>query len=453
MSVPFTLSLTAKQHSAIQESLFQEIGKSIIVALCGQRVGDRRHKIMIREIHPISYPVADDDLQDIRKEKAGKTVVVFINSSHASCFCTNENERILAAVQRATGASGPFSVVMMFPDGQLSGSVLHDDGSFVPLEVISVVGDDIQYWYARNDSDSHRDFCASHSQLFGAGTTERLKKLSVAVVGCSGTGSPLIEQLTRLGVGELVLVDHDPIEERNLNRIYNSSLKDAQQGRLKVDILAEAIKRADLGTSVIPIPHNLWSIEAVNAVAQSDVVFGCMDGADGRYLLNVLATYYTIPYFDVGIRLEAEPGGINKGRINEVCGGVHYLQPGRSSLMSRQVVSMKKVGEDGLLRKDPSAHAQERRDGYISGVEEHRPAVISVNTLAASLAVSEMLGRIHPYREEENHNYAQVFFSLSSMEIIADPEEPACSILQGKVGLGDTNPLLGELELSIIGVE
>jgi hypothetical protein len=338
----------------------------------------------------------------------------------------------------------------MLPNGQLFGRILSADGTLVALEVISVVGDDIHFWYADNNSNLSNNFCASHAQFFGAGTTERLQKLSIAVIGCSGTGSPLVEQLVRLGVGELVLVDHDQLEERNINRIYNSTVADAQKGRLKVDVLADAITRTGLGTTVIALPYNLWTVETVNAVAQCDVVFGSMDSADGRYLLNTLSTYYTIPYFDIGIRLEADPFGEHKGRINEVCGAVHYLQPGKSSLMSREVFSMQKVRDDGLLRNDPAAYTQEKRDGYISGVEEHRPVVISVNSLAASLAVNELLGRIHPYREEKNDQYAQVFFSLSSMEIIFEPDEPVCKILCDKIGIGDVNPLLGQLELAIM---
>jgi len=111
---------------------------------------------------------------------------------------------------------------------------------------------------------------------------------------------------------------------------------------------------------------------------------------------------------------------------------------------------MQRVRDDGLLRNDPEAYAQEKQDGYISGVEEHRPAVISVNSLIASLAVSELLGRIHPYREEGNDQYAQIFFSLSSMEIIYEPDEPICKILCDKVGIGDANPPLGQLELSVM---
>lgn len=461
MSIPFTLSLTEDQYLLIKEQLLaiDSNEKPVVIALCGERAGDRRHKIVVRNIIATSFPDSNDT--SLTKHLLGSAkissvaVVVFKNSSEGEPSQMLQDKaddiKILSYLQSSTGGTGAISMVQVYPDGQLAGSVLGPDNSFIPLKVISVIGDDIQYWYSDNKNNAPNDFCASHSQLFGGGTTERLQRLSVAVVGCSGTGSPLIEQLTRLGVGELVLIDHDPVEERNLNRIYNSSLKDAQQSRLKVDVLADAIRRANLGTRVIAVPYNLWSVQAIHAAAQCDVVFGCMDGADGRYLLNTLSTYYTIPYFDIGIRLEAEPDGFNKGRINEVCGAVHYLQPGRSSLMSRQVITMKKVGEDGLLRKDPSAHAQESRDGYISGVKEHRPAVISVNTLAASLAVSEFLARIHPYREEQNGHFAQVFFSLSSMEIIPDNDHPDCPLLQHNVGLGDTTPLLGQLELSIMG--
>ena len=53
-----------------------------------------------------------------------------------------------------------------------------------------------------------------------------LGRMSVCVIGVSGTGSIVAEQLARLGVGEIILIDFDKLEERNLNRILNSSLAD-----------------------------------------------------------------------------------------------------------------------------------------------------------------------------------------------------------------------------------
>jgi hypothetical protein len=247
----------------------------------------------------------------------------------------------------------------------------------------------------------------------------------------------------RLGVGEIVLVDDDVMEDRNVNRILNSTMDDVHRARLKVDVLADAIERAQLGTRVIRLPKNLWNPEVVRAVAQCDVVFGCMDTIDGRYLLNLLATYYLVAYFDIGVRL-----GPQKGHVREACGTINYIQPGRSSLMSRGLFTMKQVAEAGLRRNDPSAHTQQLNDGYIAGVVPQRPAVISVNMLAASLAANELLARLHPFREEPNSEYASVIFSLSSMELITEPENENCALLEKHVGAGDVTPLLGQVELS-----
>lgn len=96
----------------------------------------------------------------------------------------------------------------------------------------------------------------------------------------------------------------------------------------------------------------------------------------------------------------------------------------------------------------PGIGTQQVKDGYIAGVVGHRPAVIHVNMQGAVLAINELLARLHPFREEPNQKYASVTFSLSSMEFIYDPEEKVCEILANKVGIGDTEPLLGELELS-----
>jgi len=252
----------------------------------------------------------------------------------------------------------------------------------------------------------------------------------------------------RLGVRELVIVDDDLTEHRNVNRILNSTVQDATDKRPKVDVLGDAIERTGLGNRVIRLKKNLWDPEVVKIVAQCDVVFGCMDTVDGRYLLNALATYYNLPYFDLGIRLDAVPEGKDKGRIREVCGTIHYLRPGRSSLMSRGLFTMKDVATAGLRRNDPAAHERQVKDGYIAGVQGHRPAVISVNMLAAGLAVDEFLARLHPFREEPNSRYASVTFSLASMELICDPEEGICEILGGCVGVGDTTPLLGQMELA-----
>ena len=160
-------------------------------------------------------------------------------------------------------------------------------------------------------------------------------------------------------------------------------------------------------------------------------------------------SYYTLPYFDIGIRLDAVEGRREQRAVFvRSAARSTTFRPGRSSLMSRGLFTMRQVAAEGLRRNDPDAHARQVKDGYIAGVQGHRPAVISVNMFGAALAVDEFLARLHPFREEPNDTYASVTFSLASMELIPDPEVGICEILGGRVGTGDTVPLLGLLELA-----
>ncbi len=460
-----TLALSGDQHEHLRTFLFPGDGKeAVAILLCGRRDGGRRHRLVVREIHDIPYDQctkrttalvtwSPDYIVDILDRATAEELTVVKIHSHPNGFAKfsqtddDGDTRLLPMIRGWVEADLLHGSVVMLPDGAMFGRVWRD-GGFESIECISVVGDDLHFWYASEDNSELPSFVAAHAQAFDDGTIERLRRLSIAVIGASGTGSPVIEQLVRLGVGEIVVVDDDAVEERNVNRILNSTMADAANERPKVDVLAEAMRRIGLGTNIIPLNKNLWDQQVVRAVSQCDVVFGCMDTVDGRYLLNTLATYYILPYFDIGIRLDAVRDGAEKGRIREVCGTVNYIRPGRSSLMSRGLFTMQQVAAEGLRRNDPDAHARQMKDGYIAGVQGHRPAVISVNMFGAALAVDEFLARLHPFREESNNNYASVTFSLASMELLFDPEERICAILGGRVGVGDTQPLLGLLELA-----
>lgn len=465
MTQPLTLTLSGDQYAHLQSFLFPGDGKeAVAVMLCGRRAGDRRHRLLVREIHGIPYDDCErtpwgvtwppDYITPILERAESEQLSVVKIHSHPSGyadFSETDNEgdnHLLPMIRGWVEADIPHGSAIMLPDGQIFGRILNKSQKLVPITAINVAGDDLLFWYAEKGSAAVPSFLASHAQAFDEGTIERLRRLSIAVIGCSGTGSPVIEQLMRLGVGELVIVDDDVIEDRNVNRILNSTLQDAIDGRAKVDVLADAVERSGLGTKVIRLNNNLWHPETVRAVAQCDIVFGCMDTIDGRFLLNTLATYYMQPYFDIGVRLDAVLDGPNKGRIREVCGTLNYLQPGRSSLMSRGSITMKDVAAAGLRRNDPTAHARQVEDGYIAGIAAHRPAVISLNMFAASLAVTEMLARLHPFREDPNSVYASVIFSLTSVEFITEAEEGICKILDGYVGAGDVVPLLGLTELA-----
>ena len=49
---------------------------------------------------------------------------------------------------------------------------------------------------------------------------EKIRELSVAVVGVGGVGSVTSEMLTRCGIGKLILFDYDKVELANMNRLF-----------------------------------------------------------------------------------------------------------------------------------------------------------------------------------------------------------------------------------------
>jgi hypothetical protein len=338
----------------------------------------------------------------------------------------------------------------MLPDGRMFGRTVDNDGRFGSLDTISVVGDDLLIWHT-DEFDTIQEklllpaFTRRHAQAFGASTTRRLGRITAAVIGCSGTGSIVIEQLVRLGIGRLVIVDDDIVKYLNLNRILNATAADAAQGRSKVEMTAAAIERIGLGTVVERFTSSLSTPAAVRAVAGCDVIFGCVDTVEGRFVANLIANFYIIPYIDVGVALDAD----DAGKITQVCGYIHYLQPGASSLISRGAISMEDVRAEGLKRQNPGYYEEQRRAGYIRNVHEDRPAVISVNTVLAGMAVNELLARLHGFRDEPNADYATIGVSIS--QVLFYPERESgipCKIMARHVGRGDVIPLLEQAELS-----
>ncbi|KKC24355.1 HesA/MoeB/ThiF family protein [Sphingomonas sp. SRS2] len=455
----FSLTLTSQQHAELQAHLFPGDGKeAVALLLCGRAAGTEKTRLVVRSIHPVAHDVCErtpesvtwptDMLPDLLAQAARYGWSLFKMHGHIAFdrFSDIDNIADRALFPGIHGwVEGPHGSAVMLDCGRIFGRCVTDVGGFIPLHHVNVVGDDLAYWQTADQSLPVPEHARRVAQSFGAGTYEQLRRLRIAVVGCSGTGSVVIDQLSRNCVGELVLVDPDRIEDKNLNRIVNSRRADAVGGRFKVDVLADAIEALDFGTRVERYPVSLFSPKALEAVASCDIVFGCMDSVDGRHLLNRLATFYQLAYFDLGVKLEAD----GKGSVDQVCGTVHYLKPGGSSLLSRNVYTLEQVRAAGLYRVDPAAYRDLRERGYIKGVPEDRPAVIQLNSLIASLAVNELLARLHPYRLDPNEEFAihRVSLSHAIYEHVGDGEP--CPLLVRHIGRGDVTPLLDMPELSL----
>ena len=461
MNQDVILRLSGHQKKNLTNHLFPGDGlEAVALVVCGRRRGADRHCLSAREVILVPYESCQREedrvtwpttaLESMLTKAAADGLAVVKVHSHPGGFdqfsqYDNQSDfEFFQAAANWTESDEPHGSVVALPSGRMFGRYGGADGSFKPMSIISVAGDIIEYW--TEDAESFvPDFADRHAQVLGEGTFAKLRQLRIAVIGCSGTGSPTVEQLFRLGVGELLLVDPDTIGPENLNRIYNSRERHAQAAAPKVRVLADAIENTRLGTDVITMTEDLCTPWVVEAVATCDLIFGCVDSVFARHLLNKIASTYCIPYIDIGVGLKAD----GLGGIAHATGAVHYLQPDGSSLLSRQAFSMDDVRADILRRTDPDEYASQLDVSYIKGADVGKPAVISINTIFSGYGVMEMLFRLHQIREDDNADFANQRWSLSGGFATKEADGDRCPAVSRNLGRGDMNPLLGLPELSV----
>ena len=460
-----TLALTRAQHSRLEAHLFPGDGKeAAAIALCGRRAGRRRHRLVVRELHPVPYEVCTrrahdgiswpvewmDELLDRAADEGWSVVKIHSHSVDYRRFSEADDRSdapLFAGIHALVDRPVPHASVIMLAGGSMFGRAVGPVGEFDPLESVTVVGDDIDIWRHVPPVPSAKMLEVGRATpAFGHRMTAELGRLTAAVVGCSGTGSIVIEQLARLGFGRLILVDPKTVKRKNLNRIVNAASCDAGEAVSKVAVATRAVTSMGLGTVVEGYACNLIARPVVEAVAEADVLFGCVDSAEARDVLNRISTHYLIPYVDVGVRIGALPDGT----IDRIDGVVHYIQPDGSSLLSREAYRVTQVSAEGLKRRNPALYAERLREKYIDGAEEEAPAVISVNMTLAAMAVNECLARLYRTRNRPNRDFAITRVNLAEMEIENLAEGAPCPVFAAAVGAGDMSPPLGLPELSVM---
>ncbi len=105
---------------------------------------------------------------------------------------------------------------------------------------------------------------------------KKLKNASVGIAGIGGLGSNAAIALVRAGIGRLVLVDFDKVEESNLDRQYYFL---DQIGKPKVDVIKENIRRIDPNVKVETYDLKLERGSMAKPFKDVDVVIEALDKA------------------------------------------------------------------------------------------------------------------------------------------------------------------------------
>lgn len=448
----YSLRISGVHHESLRQHLFPGDGlEAVAFALCGRT---RTENGQILTVHKLVL-VPHEDCERTAVAVTWRTVALaaILDEARSGGFALVKfhshptgydqfsriddisDAEVFVAISSWLDSDEAHGSAVMLPDGRMFGRVSTE--LWEPFAVISVAGTDLPFWYSTSDETIDKaEELAAQIQLFGSGTISRLRRLTIGVVGCSGTGSFVIELLARLGVAKLVLVDSDRIEHRNLNRIVNSRSGDV--GEYKAKVLKREIESFGLGTIVRAIPHNLFHPAAVSEISRCDVVFGCVDTAEGRYLLGKIADFHLIPYFDLGVHLN----GDGKGGIDEASGVIHYLQPGGSTLLGRKAYTMEQVRVEGLRRTSPEQYEEEVKAGYIKGVAVRSPAVASLNSNISAIAVNEFLARLHPFRSCDSEDCEIIRFNFMETMVFRESAPRPESAPPTLIGRGEIDPPL-----------
>lgn len=458
----YQLRIAGEHFLSLQQHLFPGDGKeAVAVALCGRYESDSLSILLTHKIELIPYEecVRNEEYVTWKTERiiplldeaAKNNMAILKIHSHPTGYSKFSKTDDISDKELFTSAfgwcdtDGVHASAVMLPNKRIFARVFNPDLESFAINKISIVGDEI-ITHTEHSSATIDEFSARTRQAFGDDTYHKLKQLKIGVVGCSGTGSPVIEQLARLGVGTLVIVDPDKVEKKNLNRIVNSTMADAIAGEYKTTVIGKAIRNIGLGTKIVEFNCNLYDNKAVlNELITCDVIFGCVDSVDGRHLLSQLTNFYLIPYFDIGVRLDSD----GKGNIVSIVASIHYIKPGHSTLLSRGLYTSQRLFDDSLLRQDPGEFKKREEAGYVKNANVDRPAVISINMQISSMAVNEFLNRIHSFKDDHPNCYAKVMmdYSGSCIENVPEKEFGIDAAAKRWTGRGDCKPFLRMIEL------
>ena len=158
--------------------------------------------------------------------------------------------------------------------------------------------------------------------LLGSETLRRLANKHVLIVGLGGVGSKACELLARSGIGRFTLVDHDKVDETNINRQV-IAFRDTI-GRSKVEVVEELLHRINPDIAVETHAAYLSgdNIPTLLATHHYDYILDCIDTLTPKCELLLAAHQLDIPIISaMGAGAKLDPRQVSDEQDT-------YLRPG-----------------------------------------------------------------------------------------------------------------------------
>jgi molybdopterin/thiamine biosynthesis adenylyltransferase len=344
-------------------------------------------------------------------------VLIHSHGSSAPCFSPDDGlqeRRLFGTFSRILGNIPTGSVVLGINDA--AGSFwIHGRNEGLAFRRISVIGDTIEDWYATGavrTGQAARRRVARQSVAIGPESERKLAEATVAIVGVSGGGSHVAQQLIHQGVGRIVPVDGELIDETNLGRVVGAVASD-------IDVIAKTgmVKRLAAGVDpsikVVEIMSKFPTAVSIAALKEADVVVACLDRFDAREAVNAFCRRHLIPLVDIGMSITSSGEALIAAN-----GQLIVSLPERTCMRCYFLT-------DALLAKEQA----EAPSGYDRNPDAlGDPQIVSMNGTLASEACNCVLDLLTGYsrgaRAARHWQYNGRTGELLSTEI--PPRRPGC---------------------------
>ena len=306
-------------------------------------------------------------------------------------------KRVFEVLRQFVSPNAPTASLLFWPDGVKGRVWLSDFMKPEPITEIVTVGRFIRRIQIdtspMTEQKVNEQVFDRQVRAFGRQGQVMIEQAKVGIIGLGGTGSPTAEQLVRLGVKDLTLIDHDKFEPSNITRMYGTFASSSHKPwwtigskhYKKANLLELHLKRINPKLKILAISKNVVLRDVAMRLRDRDIVFLCTDDHWGRSIVNQVAYQYFIPTINLGVHIAAKE---KDEKISDGVGVIDILRPELSCLWCRQFLRADRIAAESMPM---STRRSRESEGYVENIQTPTPSVVSITTTLSGMAVTVFL--------------------------------------------------------------
>jgi molybdopterin/thiamine biosynthesis adenylyltransferase len=216
---------------------------------------------------------------------------------------------------------------------------------------------------------------------------DNFQKINSFKIGCVGSGglmNPFIIQAMHHGFKNFIIIDHDRLEEHNLNRFLGGKHSDV--GTYKTDVIKRILSEYDSTINIESAISSFPDDQTQSLLSSCDMIVCGVDNDYTRVNVQLLALALSKPLLDMGSGIFLHNNTSLNPTIDERGGQIRLSIPDRGCLVC--------MGLNLAFVKDFKRDDFDIQRGYIVGTDLTPPSIITLNSTIASMALKMLVDYI-----------------------------------------------------------